>query len=119
MKSVAQAGQRTEIQRRGGIKLKNRLYKIMADFNDVLEGVEDVVNVLKVEIGGIGKEYDIETAKSVLNVHLHLLKRTLNDCTEIYNKIDELLLDMKEDGRGKKSKNIKKWKFWRRSNKSK
>ena len=42
--------------------MKNRLYKIMAEFNDVLEGVEDVVNVLKVEIGGIDKEYDIETA---------------------------------------------------------
>lgn len=46
--------------------------------------------------------------KSALNAHLHLPKRTLNDCTEIYNKIDELLLDMKEDGRGKKSKNINK-----------
>lgn len=99
--------------------MKNRLYKIMAEFNDVIEDVEDVVNVLKVEIGGIGKAYDIETAKSVLNVHLHLLKRTLNDCTEIYNKIDGFLLDMKEDGRRKKSKNIKKWKFWRRSNESK
>lgn len=99
--------------------MKNRLYKIMAEFNDVTEDVKDVVNVLKVEIGGMVKECDIETAKSILNVHLHLLKRTLNDCTEIYNKIDELLLDMKEDGRRKKSKNIKKWKFWRRSNESK
>ena len=99
--------------------MKNRLYKIMAEFNDVLEDVEDVVNVLKVEINGVGKEYDLETAKSVFNVHLHLLKRTLHDCTEIYNKIDQLLLDMKEDGRGKKSKSLKKWKFWRCSDKTK
>lgn len=99
--------------------MKNRLYKIMSEFNNVIEGVEDVVNVLKTEISGIGKECDSETAQSILNVHLHLLKRTLNDCTEIYNKIDELLLDMREDGRRKKSKSFKKWKFWRRSNESK
>ena len=54
-KFVEQAGQRTEIQKQGDVEMKNRLYKIKAEFNDVLENVEDVVNVLKVEIGGIGK----------------------------------------------------------------
>ena len=97
--------------------MKNRLYKIMSEFNDVIEDMEDVVNVLKTEIGGIGKTYNVETAKSVLNVHLHLLERAVNDCTEVYNKIDQLLLDMRDDGRRKKSKTIGKWKFWRRPNK--
>lgn len=99
--------------------MKSRLYQIMAEFNDVIEDVEDVVNVLKTEIGGMGKECDLETAKSVLNVHLYLLTRTLNDCTKVYNEIDQLILDTKEDRRGEIRKKLRKWKFWRHPNESK
>ena len=72
-----------------------RLYDIMSDFNDIINDIDSIEKVLEIQFDGIVEVYDSEIARSILNVHLRLLKRIHEDCKNVYEDIDKMLLDMK------------------------
>ena len=75
--------------------MKEKLYDVLSDLNEIIKDIEAVVKVLEIQFDGVVEVYDSETARSVLRVHLHLLKGIQEDSNKLYNKIDQTILDMK------------------------
>jgi len=75
--------------------MKEKLYNLLSEFNDILKDIDDVERVLEIQFNGITEGCDKEMARSVLNVHLRLIKAIRKDSEELYNKIDQTILDMK------------------------
>ena len=75
--------------------MKEKMYDILSDLNEILKDIDAVVKVLEIQFDGVVEIYDSETARSVLRVHLHLLKGIQEDSNKLYNKIDKTILDMK------------------------
>lgn len=78
--------------------MKEKLYDIMDDLNEIIKDIDAIVKVLEIQFDGVVEVYDSETARSVLRVHLHLLKGIQANSEELYNKIDKLNLSIKKDG---------------------
>lgn len=74
--------------------MKDRLYDIMCELNDIIKDIESITKILEIEFDGVVEVYDTETTRSVLRVHLRLLKGIHEDCTKIYNRIDDTILDI-------------------------
>ena len=75
--------------------MKEELYDIMSDYNEILKDIDAFVNVLEIEYKGVAEAPATETIKSIINVHIRLLKGIQKDSEELYNKIDQTILDMK------------------------
>ena len=77
--------------------MKERLYDIMCELNDVLKDMDSIIRILEIEFDGVVVVYDTDTTRSVLRVHLRLLRGIQEDCNKIYNRIDETILDIKHE----------------------
>ena len=77
--------------------MKERLYDIMCELNDVLKDIDSIIRILEIEFDGVVEVYDTDTTRSVLIVHLRLLKGIQEDCNKIYNRIDETILDIRHE----------------------
>lgn len=77
--------------------MKDRLYDIMCEFNDIIKDIDSIIRILEIEFDGVVEVYDTDTARSILRVHLRLLKGVKEDCSKLYNRIDETILDIKHE----------------------
>jgi len=75
--------------------MKEKLYNIMEDLNEILKDVDALVDVVGIHFDGIVEGYTSDKARSVLNVQLSVLKAIQKDTEDLYNKIDQTILDMK------------------------
>ena len=75
--------------------MKDRLYDLMSDFNVIIEDIECLGDAVEVHFDGIVEHYDSEKARSLLRVYLSVIRGIKEDC-ELYNKIDQTILDMKK-----------------------
>ena len=78
--------------------MKEKLYDIMSDYNEILKDIDAFVNVLEFELKGAETTSATENTKDIIRVHLRLLRGIQTDSEELYNKIDELNLSIKKDG---------------------
>ena len=76
--------------------MKEKLYDIMSDYNEILKDIDAFVNVLEIELKGVETTAATENTKDVIRVHLRLLRGIQTDSEELYNKIDELNLSTKK-----------------------
>lgn len=75
--------------------MKEKLYNIMEDLNEILKDIDALVDVVGIHFDGIVEGYTSDKARSVLNVQLSVLKAIQKDTENLYNKIDQTILDMK------------------------
>lgn len=75
--------------------MKEKLYNIMEDLNEILKDIDSLVDVVGIHFDGIVEGYTSDKARSVLNVQLSVLKAIQKDTEDLYNKIDQTILDMK------------------------
>ena len=75
--------------------MKEKLYNIMEDLNEVLKDIDALVDVVGIHFDGIVEGYTSDKARSVLNVQLSVLKAIQKDTEDLYDKIDQTILDMK------------------------
>lgn len=75
--------------------MKEKLYNIMEDLNEILKDMDALVDVVGIHFDGIVEGYTSDKARSVLNVQLSVLKAIQKDTENLYNKIDQTILDMK------------------------
>lgn len=75
--------------------MKEKLYNIMEDLNEILKDMDALVDVVGIHFDGIVEGYTSDKARSVLNVQLSVLKAIQKDTEDLYNKIDQTILDMK------------------------
>ena len=75
--------------------MKEKLYDIMSDYNEILKDIDAFVNVLQIELKGVGTTPATENTKDVIRVHLRLLRGVQRDSEELYNKMDETILSIK------------------------
>ena len=78
--------------------MKEKLYDIMADYNEILHDFESFINVLEFELKGAEELNDTENIKDVIRVHLRLLRGIQTDSVKLYNKIDETILSINKGG---------------------
>lgn len=74
--------------------MKEKLYDIMSDYNEILKDIDAFVNVLKFELKGAEEINNTENIQDVIRVHLRLLRGIQTDSEELYNKIDETILSI-------------------------
>ena len=67
----------------------------MEDLNEILKDMDALVDVVGIHFDGIVEGYTSDKARSVLNVQLSVLKAIQKDTEDLYNKIDQTILDMK------------------------
>lgn len=67
----------------------------MEDLNEILKDIDALVDVVGIHFDGIVENYTSDKARSVLNVQLSVLKAIQKDTEDLYNKIDQTILDMK------------------------
>lgn len=75
--------------------MKEKLYNIMEDLNEILKDIDALVDVVGIHFDGIVEGYTSDKARSVLNVQLSVLKAIQKDTENLYNKIDQMVLDIK------------------------
>ena len=78
--------------------MKEKLYDIMSDYNEILKDIDAFVNVLKFELKGAEATASTENIQDVIRVHLRLLKGIRTNSEELYNKIDETILSINKSG---------------------
>ena len=76
--------------------MRDRLYDLMSEFNVIIEDIECLGDAVEVHFDGIVEHYDCEKARSLLRVYLSVIRGIKEDCEELYNKIDRVVLDMKK-----------------------
>lgn len=76
--------------------MRDRLYNLMSEFNVIIEDIECLGDAVEVHFDGIVEHYDCEKARSLLRVYLSVIRGIKEDCEELYNKIDQTILDMKK-----------------------
>ena len=75
--------------------MKEKLYEIMSEFNDIINDIDSMKKVLKLQYNAINEGSGDEITGCVLNVNLRLLTDIQNDCEELYNRIDRAFLETK------------------------
>ena len=78
--------------------MKEKLYDIMSDYNEILKDIDAFVNVLEFELKGAETTAATGNIQDVIRVHLRLLRGIQTDSEELYNKIDETILSIKKGG---------------------
>ena len=78
--------------------MKEKLYDILSDYNEILKDIDAFINVLEIELQGIEDTPAIESIKNIVRVHLRLLRAIQTDSDKLYNRIDELILDIHKGG---------------------
>ena len=78
--------------------MKQKLYDIMSDYNEILKDIDAFVNVLEIELKGAEITAATENTKDVIRVHLRLLRGIQTDSEKLYNKIDETILSINKGG---------------------
>ncbi len=78
--------------------MKEKLYDIMSDYNEILKDIDAFVNVLEFELKGAEITAATENIQDVIRVHLRILRGVQRDGEELYNKIDETILSIKKGG---------------------
>lgn len=78
--------------------MKEKLYDIMADYNEILHDFESFINVLEFELKGAEELNVTENIKDVIRVHLRFLRGVQSDSVKLYNKIDETILSINKGG---------------------
>lgn len=78
--------------------MKETLYDIMSEYNEILKDIDAFINVLEIELKGVETTATTENTKNVIRVHLQLLRGIQTDSEELYNKIDEMNLSIKKGG---------------------
>ena len=78
--------------------MKQKLYDIMSDYNEILKDIDAFVNVLEIELKGAEATASTENIQDVIRVHLRLLRGIQTDSEELYNKIDETILSINKGG---------------------
>ena len=78
--------------------MKEKLYDIMSDYNEILKDIDAFVNVLEIELKGAEANATTENIQNVIRVHLRLLRGIQKDSEELYNKIDETILSINKGG---------------------
>ena len=71
--------------------MKEKLYDILADYNEILHDFESFINVLEFELKGAEELNVTENIKAVIRVHLRFLRGVQSDSVKLYNKIDETI----------------------------
>lgn len=74
--------------------MKKRLYSIMADVEEITKQLIDMKNVLEIQRDSQCEENQIERIKSLLNVQIRLIECTKQASHDLYNKIDDTVLDV-------------------------
>ena len=77
--------------------MKEKLYNIMEDLNEILKDVDALGDGVGIHFDGIVENYGCEKARSLLSVYLSVVRGIHEDCEELYNKIDQTILDMKKE----------------------
>lgn len=75
--------------------MKEKLYDIMSDLNEILKDMDALINATEMHFDGIIELYDTEKSSNVLRVNLSVLRAIRDDSNNLYNKIDQMILDMK------------------------
>lgn len=78
--------------------MKEKLYDIMSDYNEILKDIDAFVNVLEIELKGAEANATTENIQNVIRVHLRFLRVIQSDSEELYNKIDETILSINKGG---------------------
>lgn len=76
--------------------MKETLYDIMSDLNEILKDMDALVSTTEMHFDGIIELYDSAQATHVLRVHLSVLRSIRDNSNNLYNKIDQMILDMKK-----------------------
>ena len=76
--------------------MKEKLYDVMADLNEILKDMEALIDAMELHFDGIIELYDTEKSSNILRVHLSVLRAIRDDSNDLYNKIDQTILDMKK-----------------------
>ena len=74
--------------------MKDRLYKLMYDLEDIIEQIEDCKNVLNMTYITGNPEENPELIKSVLNIQKRLIEAVETDSRNLHNEIDKTILDL-------------------------
>lgn len=77
--------------------MKEKLYNLMSEFNDIIGDIDCLADAIEVHFDGIVENYGCEKARSLLSVYLSVVRGIKEDCEELYNKIDQTILDMKKE----------------------
>lgn len=77
--------------------MKDRLYNIMDDLNDVLCDIDSSIKVIEIQFNAGLENCDMETINSILWGQMRLLKNTQTECCQLYGKIDKTILDIKHE----------------------
>lgn len=74
--------------------MKDRLYNIMADVEDIMKQIDDMKNVLELQAEFYCGDILPARIKSLLNVQIRLLKSTQETSYNLLDKVDNTILDV-------------------------
>lgn len=77
--------------------MKERLYGIMWDVEEIIKHLADMQNVLELFSNTLPEENNAEKLSSALNVQIRLLGGTTEESKKLRNKIDDTILDIIHD----------------------
>lgn len=75
-------------------RMKNRLYNIMSDVEELMKQIEDIKNVLEIQSEVFRGDNQPARLKSVLNVQIRLLEGTQEASRSLRDKVDDTILDV-------------------------
>lgn len=74
--------------------MKDKLYNLMSDLEDIIKELADMQNSLEIQELGLKEENDTTKIKSALRVQIRLVKGTREECNTLRTRIDDLILDV-------------------------
>lgn len=74
--------------------MKNRLYEILGDLEEITKQLSDLVNVLEIQSNPAIEEIPMESTKSLIKAQIRLLNVAKTDCESLHVKIDNSILDI-------------------------
>lgn len=74
--------------------MKNRLYSIMSDTEDITKQLDDMVNILELQLTVTSEEKQAVNLNSILRIQIRLLAETREACSQLCARIDETILDI-------------------------
>jgi len=76
------------------MQMKERLYNIMADVEDIMKQIDDMKNVLELQAECYCGDNLPARIKSALNVQIRLLKSAQEASCNLRDKVDDTILDV-------------------------
>ena len=74
--------------------MKDRLYSIMSDVEEITKQLADMQNVLEMQSAALYEESYAIKLRSALNVQIRLLEGTKEESNKLRTKIDDTILDV-------------------------